>query len=200
MLNANNKGEGGLMALLALISRHYKKENFIKISITTLAIFGAALFYGDGFITPAISVISAIEGLAIASPIFESFTVPITIIIVTLLFSIQKKGTTLVGIFFGPITIVWFLTLGFLGILQIITNPQILLALNPYYAINFFINHHIIGFVALGAIVLAVTGTEGIYTDMGHFGKKPIRIAWFSCFTLLNIKLFWTGCITSFKC
>ena len=179
MLNANNKGEGGLMALLALISRHYKKENFIKISITTLAIFGAALFYGDGFITPAISVISAIEGLTIASPLFESYTVPITIIIVTLLFSIQKKGTTLVGIFFGPITIIWFLTLGFLGILQIIDNPQILLALNPYYAINFFINHHIIGFVALGAIVLAVTGTEGIYTDMGHFGKKPIRIAWF---------------------
>ena len=179
MLNANNKGEGGLMALLALISRHYKKENFIKISITTLAIFGAALFYGDGFITPAISVISAIEGLTIASPLFESYTVPITIIIVTLLFSIQKKGTTLVGIFFGPITIIWFLTLGFLGILQIINNPQILLALNPYYAINFFINHHIIGFVALGAIVLAVTGTEGIYTDMGHFGKKPIRIAWF---------------------
>ena len=178
MLKADNRGEGGMMALLALVLKATEKKPRKRFLLITLGLFGAALFYGDGIITPAISVLSAVEGLGVATPALEPYVIPITIVIVILLFMLQQKGTGGVGALFGPVTVIWFGVLGALGITNLILDPTVLQAINPAYAVGFFVENKIFGFLAIGAIALAVTGTEGIYTDMGHFGRKPIRFAW----------------------
>ena len=178
MLKADNRGEGGMMALLALVLKATEKKPRKRFLLITLGLFGAALFYGDGIITPAISVLSAVEGLGVATPALEPYVIPITIVIVILLFMLQQKGTGGVGALFGPVTVIWFGVLGVLGITNLILDPSVLRAINPAYAVGFFVENKIFGFLAIGAIALAVTGTEGIYTDMGHFGRKPIRFAW----------------------
>jgi KUP system potassium uptake protein len=179
IMRADNRGEGGIMALLALAS-HNAGDNIKKQhTIMLLGILGACMFYADGMITPAISVLSAVEGLELAAPMLHPLILPITLIVLFVLFWAQSKGTALVGAFFGPIMLLWFGTLGILGIQSIMHSPSILHALNPIYAIHFFAVSPWIAFVALGAVVLAVTGAEALYADMGHFGRFPIRLAWF---------------------
>jgi KUP system potassium uptake protein len=179
IMRADNKGEGGSLALLALASRLTHGSNLAPI-VVIIGIFAAALFYGDSMITPAISVLSAVEGLQVAAPILEPYVVPLTLIILIALFAFQKFGTGRVGTLFGPITLVWFMVLALVGIVQIIEHPIVLWALNPYYAINFFVLDKWIAFLALGSVVLVVTGSEALYADMGHFGRFPIRLAWFT--------------------
>lgn len=179
IMRADNRGEGGSLALLALITEKAEHSPTLKWVVTMLGIFAAALFFGDSMITPAISVLSAVEGLEIIAPTLKQFIIPITVGVLTGLFIIQKRGTGLVGLFFGPIMILWFGALGILGIIQIIQNPNVLIGLNPSYAFHFIINHPKLAFLALSAVVLAVTGGEALYTDMGHFGRLPIRMAWF---------------------
>jgi len=179
IMRADNRGEGGIMALLALASQSAEGNVQKRKIIMTLGILGACMFYADGMITPAISVLSAIEGLELAAPILHPMILPITLIVLFGLFWTQSKGTALVGAFFGPIMLLWFGTLGVLGFLGIMQNPSILHALNPIYAIQFFAVSPWIAFVGLGAVVLAVTGAEALYADMGHFGRVPIRLAWF---------------------
>ncbi len=180
IMQADNRGEGGSLALLALVSELTAKRPKTRWMITALGVFAATLFYGDSMITPAISVLSAVEGLEVISPQFKDFVIPVVIIVLTGLFFIQKHGTAAVGLAFGPIMIFWFLCLGAFGILSIAHSPQVLWALNPLYAWQFLSADLWISFLALGAIVLAVTGGEALYTDMGHFGKFPIRLTWFS--------------------
>lgn len=178
MMRADNRGEGGMMALLSLVLRATRRGSRKRFLLLTLGLFGAALFYGDGMITPAISVLSAVEGLEVATPALQPFVIPVTIVVVVLLFMLQRKGTATVGALFGPVTLVWFAVLAALGVLNIVQHPDVLGAVSPLHAVRFFVENRFAGFLALGAVVLAITGTEGIYTDMGHFGKKPIRIAW----------------------
>ncbi len=177
ILRADNNGEGGILALMALVLPNKKNQKYILV--LTMGLFGAALLYGDGMITPAISVLSAMEGLQIATPFFEPFVIPITIVILFVLFYFQKTGTSKVGMIFGPIILVWFVTLGLLGINSIVKEPLVLYALNPYYAFHFFQINGFGSLVILGAVFLAVTGGEALYADLGHFGKKPIRLGWF---------------------
>lgn len=177
ILRADYRGEGGILALMEFVKP--KKKGFKLVLISILGVFGASLLYGDGIITPAISVLSAVEGLEIATPYFKDFIIPITITILLILFLFQKKGTSLIGAVFGPISIIWFLTLAALGISVILRKPEIIMALNPYYGVNFFILHGTHGFIVLGVVFLAVTGGEALYADIGHFGKAPIRLAWF---------------------
>jgi len=183
IMRADNNGEGGSLSLLALVSELTAHLPKMKWFVTTLGVFAAALFYGDSMITPAISVLSAIEGLDIVSHQFKSYIIPVTIIILTGLFFIQKRGTGAVGMAFGPIMVLWFCSLAAFGIISIAQSPDVLLALNPIYALHFLTADPRVAFLALGAIVLAVTGGEALYTDMGHFGKFPIRLSWF-CFVL----------------
>jgi KUP system potassium uptake protein len=178
VMRADNKGEGGSLALLAMMTERTQALGLTGI-VTMLGIFAAGLFFGDSMITPAISVLSAVEGLEIVTPKFTPFVMPIALVILTGLFVIQKHGTSKVGMFFGPVMILWFSVLGLLGIVQIAQDPQILLALNPYYALKFATVYPTLTFFALSAVVLAVTGGEALYTDMGHFGRRPIRLAWF---------------------
>ena len=180
VLRADNNGEGGLVAMLALASQAVKDKPQLRRVLLIIGIFGTSLFYGDGVITPAISVLSAVEGLEIISPAFKDYVVPVTLVILFALFVVQKRGTTGIGKFFGPITLVWFAVLGLLGLAQIITNPIILKALSPHYAVLFMWFNPGTTFIILGAVVLCVTGAEALYADLGHFGKKPIRLAWFS--------------------
>ncbi|MBC7719890.1 MAG: potassium transporter Kup, partial [Chitinophagaceae bacterium] len=180
VLRADNHGEGGTAALLALASNAVKDQPVLRRRLLLIGMFGAALFYGDGVITPAISVLSAVEGLEVVSPTFKQYVVPLTLVILFALFLVQKRGTAGIGKFFGPITLVWFAAIGFLGVVQIMQNPGILKALSPVYALSFMYNNPKVTFLILGAIVLCVTGAEALYADMGHFGKRPIRIAWFS--------------------
>ena len=180
IMRADNHGEGGSLALLALVSELTTQHPKTKWFITALGVFAAALFFGDGMITPAISVLSAVEGLDLVSHQFKSYILPITIVVLTGLFFIQKRGTGIVGMAFGPIMVFWFLCLAVFGIISIAQSPQVLLALNPIYAFRFLTADPGIAFLALGAIVLAITGGEALYADMGHFGKYPIRFAWFS--------------------
>jgi len=175
IMRADNEGEGGIMALISLI----KERTAGKAFLIALGIFGASLFYGDGMITPAISVLSAVEGLKIAAPSLESVVVPITLTILTVLFAIQRFGTGAIGKFFGPVCGLWFATLAAAGVSQIVKEPGILAALSPTYGIAFLFEHGGVAFVALASIVLAVTGAEALYADMGHFGRPPIRRAWF---------------------
>ena len=179
IMRADNKGEGGIMALISLIQRVTRNDFPIRRTLLILGLFGAALFFGDGIITPAISVLSAVEGLEIGTPGLKPFVIPIALGVLAALFFIQRKGTATVGILFGPIMIVWFVILAFQGAVEIYHYPEVLRALNPWYAFSFFIDHKMKGYLALGAVVLAVTGAEALYADMGHFGKKPIRLAWF---------------------
>ena len=192
IMRADNRGEGGIMALLALASRHAAENTQKKRSIMLLGILGACMFYADGMITPAISVLSAVEGLEVAAPTLHPFIVPITLIVLFALFFVQSKGTALVGAFFGPIMLLWFGTLGVLGVINIAHDVTILHAFNPAYAFHFFINAPWLAFVALGAVVLAVTGAEALYADMGHFGRFPIRLVWF-CFVLPALLLNYFG-------
>ena len=180
IMRADNRGEGGSLALLSLVSELTAQRPKTKWFITALGVFAAALFYGDSMITPAISVLSAVEGLNVVAPQLGSYVLPVTLAVLTVLFLVQKHGTGKVGMTFGPIMIFWFATLGLLGILSIAQSPQVLLALNPLYAWQFLSADPWVSFLALGAIVLAVTGGEALYTDMGHFGKYPIRLTWFS--------------------
>jgi KUP system potassium uptake protein len=178
MMRADNKGEGGSLSLLALASRVSHETKWVAMLIPILGIFAAALFYGDSMITPAISVLSAVEGLKVISPAFDHLVLPITLVILAFLFAFQRLGTEDIGIFFGPIMCVWFLVLSILGIVNIAGNPHVLAAINPYYAVNFFLTDHWFAFLTLGSVVLAMTGAEALYADMGHFGKSPIRIGW----------------------
>ncbi len=188
VLRADNHGEGGLVAMLALASQSVKDQPQLRKVLLMVGIFGTCLFYGDGVITPAISVLSAVEGLEVISPNFKKAVIPLTLVILFVLFWVQKRGTAGIGKFFGPITLVWFLAIAALGLLHIVQRPEILVALSPHYALGFMWDHPGTTFVILGAVVLCVTGAEALYADMGHFGKKPIRLAWFSvvmpCLTL----------------
>ncbi|GAA0760243.1 potassium transporter Kup [Ideonella azotifigens] len=180
ILRADNNGEGGLIAMLALATTAVRDRPRLRRVLMVVGLFGTAIFYGDGVITPAISVLSAVEGLEVAAPGLHSFIIPITLIVLTGLFSVQRFGTGGIGKFFGPITLVWFGVLIWLGLPHIIENPAVLVALNPLHAARFCIDQPLVSFVALGAVVLCVTGGEALYADMGHFGRKPIRIAWYS--------------------
>ena len=176
-MRADNKGEGGSLALLALISNKVSGARWTT-GIVLLGVFATALFYGDSMITPAISVLSAVEGLTVIDPGFQMLVVPLSVVLLVGIFLIQRRGTARVGALFGPIMVVYFTVLAVLGLINIVQAPQVLLALNPWYAIHFFIIDGWKAFLALGSVVLAVTGAEALYTDMGHFGKKPIRMSW----------------------
>ncbi|TAH13506.1 MAG: potassium transporter Kup [Curvibacter sp.] len=180
VLRADNHGEGGLVAMLALASQSVKDRPELRRILLLLGIFGTCLFYGDGVITPAISVLSAVEGLEVISPAFKKYVIPITLVILFGLFAVQKRGTAGIGKFFGPITVVWFVTIGVLGASHIVHHPEILWAISPHYALGFMWNNPGTTFIILGAVVLCVTGAEALYADLGHFGKTPIRLAWFS--------------------
>jgi KUP system potassium uptake protein len=178
VLRADNKGEGGILALTALALRR-RKESRRSVMLLTLGVIGAALFYGDCVITPAISVLSAIEGLEIITPKLHPWVVPIVLLVLIALFVVQRSGTERVGTLFGPVMLIWFTALGLLGALQIIAHPEVLLAISPHHAVAFLAHQGWTGFVILGAVVLCVTGGEALYADMGHFGRTPIRLAWF---------------------
>jgi KUP system potassium uptake protein len=175
LLRADNNGEGGTLALMALATRAIGRRNGVVI---LLGVISGALFYGDAIITPALSVLSAVEGLKVIAPVFDDYVVPITVAILVALFAVQSRGTARVATFFGPITLVWFAALAAAGIWHIGQNPTVLLAFNPYHGVSFLLNHGIIGFFTLGAVFLVVTGSEALYADLGHFGRGPIRFAW----------------------
>jgi KUP system potassium uptake protein len=179
VLRFDNKGEGGVLALLVLALQLFRKNHKLSWAATVIAVFAASLFYGDAVITPAISVLSAVEGISVATPALEHWVVPATIVIIIGLFSLQAHGTGKIGRLFGPITLVWFITIGVLGVMSIMATPTILRSLDPGYAVRFIINSPGLAFLALGAVFLTLTGGEALYADMGHFGRGPIRIAWF---------------------
>ena len=180
VLRADNNGEGGLVAMLALASQSVKEKPALRRALLVVGIFGTCLFYGDGVITPAITVLGAVEGLEVMSPNLHGAIIPLTLVILLGLFMVQKHGTSSIGRFFGPVMIVWFVTIAALGVAQIARHPEILWALSPHYALGFMLANPGTTFVLLGAVVLCVTGGEALYADMGHFGKQPIRVAWFS--------------------
>ncbi len=180
VLRADNNGEGGLVAMLALASQSVKDRPQLRRGLLLVGVFGTCLFYGDGVITPAISVLSAVEGVEVISPALHRFIIPITLIILLCLFVVQKHGTAGIGKAFGPITLVWFASIAALGVVHIADRPGILWAISPHYALGFILAQPGVTFIILGAVVLCVTGGEALYADMGHFGKKPIRLAWFS--------------------
>lgn len=180
VLRADNNGEGGLVAMLALASQSVKDRPQLRKVLLLVGVFGTCLFYGDGVITPAISVLSAVEGLEVISPALHRFIIPITLMILFGLFAVQKHGTAGIGKAFGPITLVWFVAIAVLGVSHIIDRPSILWAISPHYALRFILEQPGTTFIILGAVVLCVTGGEALYADMGHFGKRPIRLAWFS--------------------
>jgi KUP system potassium uptake protein len=179
IMRADNRGEGGIVAMLALILKKDTGNRRGRVVLVGLGLFGAALLYGDGVITPAISVLSAIEGLSVHRASLTTLVVPLTVIIIVALFAVQRHGTTLVGSAFGPLMALWFLSIGGLGLAQVLRDAHILSAINPIWAVRFFSAHDFHAITVLGAVVLAVTGAEALYADMGHFGKKPIRTAWF---------------------
>ena len=180
ILRADNHGEGGLIAMLALATMAVRDKPPLRRVLMTVGLFGTAVFYGDGVITPAISVLSAVEGLEVAAPQLHNWVIPLTLLVLTGLFAVQRFGTGGIGKLFGPITLVWFVVLAVLGLPHIIAQPGVLVALSPVYAISFFAHQPLIAFIALGAVVLVVTGGEALYADLGHFGKLPIRIAWYA--------------------
>jgi KUP system potassium uptake protein len=180
ILRADNHGEGGIMALLALASSAVKKLPRLRYGLLLAGVFGAALFYGDGVITPAISVLSAVEGLEVAAPGLTPYVVPLTVAVLVLLFLFQRRGTAGIGMLFGPVMMIWFGVLALGGFSSVYKAPEILVALNPYYGVRFLFQNGWVAFVGLGAIVLALTGAEALYADMGHFGHRPIRLAWFN--------------------
>src|ERR1700759_2289433 len=180
IMRADNKGEGGIMALTALAQRSVRGGMRGRWWIVMLGLFGASLFFGDGVITPAMSVLSAVEGLEVAAPQLVHWVVPLTAAIIFLLFAFQNHGTGKVGAVFGPIMTLWFITIAVLGLAQIAQHPHVLMALWPHYGIDFFVRNGMAAFFALGSVVLCITGAEALYADMGHFGAGPIRLSWFS--------------------
>ena len=180
IMRADNKGEGGIMALMALALRGVRGSARMRWLLAIIGIFGAALFYGDGVITPAISVLSAVEGVKVAAPGLGHWVMPVSAVILFFLFALQKHGTDRVGRLFGPVMVVWFIVIAVIGVHNIVQNPSVLRALSPHYGLEFFMHHGWSAFVALGGVVLALTGAEALYADMGHFGKRPIQLAWFS--------------------
>jgi len=195
ILRANNNGEGGIMALLSLANRNAKTKRK-KLFIMFIGMLGACMFYADAMITPAISVISAIEGIELITPALNQFIIPITLVIIFCLFWTQSKGTSAVGFMFGPVMLIWFLTLASLGIYNIAQAPFVLNALSPLYAFQFLYNESSVAFITLGAVVLCVTGAESLYADMGHFGRTPIKITWFSfVFPALTLNYFGQGAL-----
>src|SRR6185312_870936 len=180
VMRADNKGEGGIMALMTLAQRVSGKSPGVRRLIMLMGLLGAALFFGDGVITPSISVLSAIEGLNVAAPSLSHWVVPITVLVLLGLFWLQRRGSAKVGAIFGPVMVLWFLALAVIGAWNIYRSPGVLFALNPWYAVQFFMNHGSVSFLALGSVVLCVTGAEALYADMGHFGRVPIRTAWFA--------------------
>ena len=196
VLRADNGGEGGLIAMLALASQAVKDRPELRKWLLAIGIFGTSLFYGDGVITPAISVLSAVEGLEVVSPAFKQYVVPITLLVLFALFFVQKRGTGGIGKFFGPITVLWFVSIAVLAIPHILGHPEILGALSPHHALRFMWEQPGTTFIILGAVVLCVTGGEALYADMGHFGKQPIRLAWFSIvMPCLTINYFGQGAL-----
>ena len=179
ILRANNRGEGGIMALMALALSSVGRHSRWYFPLMVMGLFGATLFYGDSVITPAISVLSAIEGLSVATSAFDPYVVPLTVIVLGVLYSLQARGTAGIGRWFGPIMLLWFLALAVMGLINIVGRPDILFALNPLNALHFLEGNKLLAFISLGAVVLAFTGAEALYADMGHFGPKPIRMAWF---------------------
>ncbi|MDA3915176.1 potassium transporter Kup [Oleiagrimonas sp.] len=179
VMRADNRGEGGIMALMTMAQRAVGGSTRMRRLVMLMALLGAALFFGDGVITPSISVLSAVEGLEVVAPHLQHWVVPLAVVVLLGLFWLQRHGTAKVGALFGPICVLWFLALAVIGVWNIIQAPEVLAALNPIYAIDFFKVHGVIAFIALGAVVLCVTGAEALYTDMGHFGRSPIRTAWF---------------------
>ncbi|WP_193069407.1 KUP/HAK/KT family potassium transporter, partial [Pseudomonas sp. K5] len=179
IMRADNDGEGGIMALMALTQRTLRHGSRSAYVVGILGIFGASLFFGDGVITPAISVLGAVEGLEVAAPGLHAFIVPITVVVLLAVFAVQRFGTEKIGKLFGPITSIWFISLAAIGIWNIVDSPEVLKAFNPMWALRFFLEHGWHGIFILGAVVLAVTGGEALYADMGHFGAKPIRHAWY---------------------
>ena len=191
IMRADNNGEGGTLSLVALVQKGLGKRTK---SILMLGLVGAALFYADSLITPAISVMSAIEGLNLVTPVFAPYVVPTTIVILVTLFSLQSRGTAKMSAFFGPVTILWFLAIAATGIIHLVDDIEIFKAINPYYGIRFLFEHGLLGFIVLGSVFLAVTGAEAVYADMGHFGKKPIRMGWaFLVFPALVLNYFGQG-------
>ena len=196
IMRADNKGEGGIKALLALTSAAVKDRPRARAAILLLGVFGAALFYGDAVLTPAISVLSAVEGLEVGTAAFKPYVVPIALGVVIGLFALQRQGTSVIGALFGPITILWFLAIAALGLAAIVQRPEVLGALNPAHALRFATQHGYASFVVLGAVLLAFTGAEALYADMGHFGKGPIRLAWFGLvFPALLLNYFGQGAL-----
>lgn len=179
IMRADNNGEGGIMALLALTLRNEQRHPQRRLALIVIGLFGAALFFGDGIITPAISVLSAVEGLQVAAPGLSPFVVPITIGVLVALFMMQRHGTGSMGVLFGPVMLLWFGTLAVLGVIEVSQYPHVLEAANPAWGLRFMAEHKMLALIALGAVVLTITGGEALYTDMGHFGRKPIRLAWF---------------------
>ena len=192
IMRADNKGAGGIMALMALALRNSEEGSRRRNVIIMLGLFGAALFYGDGVVTPAISVLSAVEGLEVITPAFKPYVIPIALVVLVGLFVIQRHGTDKVGKLFGPVMIVWFAVLALLGISNIIAEPGVMRALNPAWATGFLADHPRLGFFSLGAVVLCLTGAEALYADMGHFGRRPIQLAWF-CIVLPALLLNYFG-------
>ncbi len=191
VMRADNKGEGGVLALMALAQRTCRTERG-RTTVAIIGIAGAALFFGDGVITPAISVLSAVEGLKVISPALEEFVVPISLVVLVALFVVQYRGTGDVGKVFGPVTVLWFLAIGTLGLIEVVRHPGVLAALSPHYAVTFAIQYKLAAFIALGSVVLAVTGAEALYADMGHFGRRPIQLAWVG-FVLPSLALNYLG-------
>jgi KUP system potassium uptake protein len=180
IMRADNRGEGGILAMLAMLLQQMTEKTWRRSALVALGLFGAALLYGDGMITPAMSVLSAMEGLIVVSDNFAPLVVPLSVVILVVLFLAQRVGTAGVGVIFGPVTFLWFTTLAVLGIVEVIKEPAIIAAVNPAFGVRFIFTHGHAGFIVMGAVVLAVTGAEALYADMGHFGKRPIRLAWFS--------------------
>ncbi|MDR5750814.1 MULTISPECIES: potassium transporter Kup [unclassified Caballeronia] len=192
VMRADNNGEGGVLALMTLALRTFSNTGRISGILMMLGIFGACMFYGDAVITPAMSVISAVEGLEIAAPKLSPYVLPITMVILVMLFWIQRRGTAVVGRLFGPIMLLWFVTLAVLGVYHIVLEPRVIIALNPYYAFSFMAEHVLQAYIVLGSVVLVLTGAEALYADMGHFGAKPIRIGWY-CLVMPSLLLNYFG-------
>ncbi len=180
VMNANNKGEGGIVALVALLNPWRAKVGSLRYVLMLVGLFGGALLFGDATITPAISVLSAIEGINVATPALHHWIIPITLLILAMLFMIQRRGTGTVGVLFGPVMVLWFVAIGAMGVMGIAQHPQVLAALNPWHGLDFLIHGGFVGFAVLGAVFLSVTGAEALYADMGHFGVAPIRVAWYT--------------------
>jgi KUP system potassium uptake protein len=182
IMQADNHGEGGVIALTALLRPHGRRPLGSRWFLLAMGLFAASLLYGDGMITPAISVLSAVEGLRTITPVLQPYIVPITMVILIGLFVLQRRGTGQVGVLFGPITLLWLITIGILGLMSLWRRPGIVIAVSPIYGMRFLWHNHLHGFLVLGAVFLVVTGTEALYADMGHFGKRPIRLCCRRCF------------------